>query len=58
MIFSQKITLFGPSATAEQNQPQVNRLDSSAPECVVAQNSPAGLGQQGLAKFQGVNLPI
>ncbi|KAK9957134.1 hypothetical protein ABG768_011404 [Culter alburnus] len=43
---------------AEQNQPQVNRLDSSAPECVVAQNSPAGLGQQGLAKFQGVNLPI
>ncbi|XP_056120814.1 uncharacterized protein zgc:175136 [Rhinichthys klamathensis goyatoka] len=43
---------------AEQNQPQVNRLESTAPKCEVTQNSPAGLGQEDLVKFQDVNLSI
>ncbi|XP_077056246.1 uncharacterized protein LOC143708802 [Siphateles boraxobius] len=51
-------TLSSNYRQAEQNQPQVNRLDSTAPKCEVTQNSPAGLGQQGLVKFQDVNLSI
>ncbi|KAK7124687.1 hypothetical protein R3I94_018915 [Phoxinus phoxinus] len=51
-------TLSSNYRQAEQNQPQVNRLGSTAPKCEVTQNSPAGLGQQGLVKFQDVNPSI
>ncbi|XP_067281435.1 uncharacterized protein zgc:175136 [Pseudorasbora parva] len=40
------------------NQPQGKRMDSSSPKCKVIQNSPAGPGQQGLVKFQNMNLSI
>ncbi len=51
-----KFLFFYLSAIAQQNQPEVNRLDSLASECDVTQNSPAGFGQQGPVRFQEANL--
>ncbi|XP_058608625.1 uncharacterized protein zgc:175136 [Onychostoma macrolepis] len=51
-------TLSSSYRQAEQNQPQVNSLDSLASKCEVTQNSPAGFGQQGPVRFQEANLSI
>ncbi|XP_043072990.1 uncharacterized protein zgc:175136 isoform X2 [Puntigrus tetrazona] len=51
-------TLSSSYRQVEQNQPQVNSLDSLASKCEVTQNSPAGFGQQGPVRFQEANLSI
>uniref|UniRef100_A0A8C1C4X6 Zgc:175136 n=1 Tax=Cyprinus carpio carpio TaxID=630221 RepID=A0A8C1C4X6_CYPCA len=51
-------TLSSSYRQAEQNQHRVNSLGSSASKCEVAQNSPAGFGQQGPVRFQEANLSI
>ncbi|XP_016108780.1 uncharacterized protein [Sinocyclocheilus grahami] len=51
-------TLSSSYRQAEQNQHRVNSLGSSTSKCEVAQNSPAGFGQQEPVRFQEVNLSI